>query len=149
MHRKVAVAFVAALAVGAASCGGSEPLTRAELVSQVASACREAQDSSKAEMRSATRRSGDDAGAAMMSVMASRQQDFLDRVGDLEPSERLQAALDAYEQQVKQRRDLLQDATSDLRARGEEAMAAFARKSAEVQERVRRAAQELGVKDCL
>ncbi|HXE44501.1 MAG TPA: hypothetical protein VN635_04820 [Conexibacter sp.] len=80
MHRKVAAALLAVLALGAASCGSSETtVTRAQLVSRIESACRVAQRTAQQQIARASasaRRSG----ATLVIALSNYQRYVLGRV---------------------------------------------------------------------
>jgi hypothetical protein len=101
MHRKVAAALVAALALGlgTAGCGGTESLSRAELARRSDTICRRAQRRGQALMReaSAMARGGarfDD--SAARSQISSLLRDMADDLDELAPPDELEDQFDDF-----------------------------------------------------
>jgi hypothetical protein len=143
MHRKVAAALVAAFALGVAGCGSAEPLTRAELVRQIETACREGQRSAQAQMRSSR---GEN---AFIAAIISMQRDVSDEIDDLEPPDAARDDFDAFKQGIAERTELLERLES-IRGREQiqRALARIEEEATAVTERVQRAARRLSVDGC-
>jgi len=100
MHRTVAAALVAALALALASCGGSEKtqtVTRAELISRLESACLAGQRAAGRET------SGKTGQRAFLTALLVYQKLVIDRVGTLETVGAAKADFDAYKDVVRSR----------------------------------------------
>lgn len=143
MHRKVAVALVAAFALGVAGCGSSEPLTRAELVRQVESACRQAQRTGQAEMRSSRGPN------AFISSILAMQRDLSSKLEGLDPPDAARDDFETFKDGVEQRTELVERVES---VRGQQqmqrAMAAIEDEATAVTERVQSAGRRLGIDGC-
>jgi len=100
MHRMVAAALVAALALVLASCGGGEKtqtVSRAEVVRRLESACRAGQ-------REAVRQNQGRRGPiAFANAAHANLETVLDQIGDLETTGRSRADFDAYKAAVRVR----------------------------------------------
>jgi hypothetical protein len=148
MHRTVAAALVAALALAVASCGGSEPkLTRAELAKRVEVACREGQQQLGRHVRNASasaRRSG----RALLDAIIADQHYVIDRVDGLNVADAMQPDLDALKQGMQERVDLVKKLKPKDDASLQRAMDALQRPVEVVTARVQAAARRLGVQGC-
>lgn len=142
MHRKVAAALVAALALGVASCGGSEPLTRAQLVRQLETACRQAQERA-AEAGGAARGEG-----GFFEVVLAGQRVLAERVEGLEVPDELRDDVDTLESGLAERTDLLGDVAEAGRAEQQRLMAEATRRMETVTRDVEGALRRLGVEGC-
>lgn len=143
MHRKLAAALVAALALGVASCGGSdsaEPLTRAQLVRGLETACRAAQ----ARAEQVGRRDG----ANIFAAALAGQEQLLERVQALEPPEALQGDLDTLERSLAERVDVVSKVAAADRADVARAFEAEGRRMAEVTRSLEGVYRRLGVEGC-
>ena len=143
MHRKVAVAIVAALALVAASCGGTETTTlgRAALVRRVETACRDAQAASTRQAR-ATRRPD-----PIASIEAG-QRLLVDRLEELEGSGAAKADFDAYKEGVRIRFDAVEQVVSASRADRERVLRSVQAKAEKATRRMSAAARRLGIEGC-
>lgn len=102
MHRKVAATLVAALALGVASCGGTErteTVSRAELISRLESACRAGQREAAKQAR--------DRRAAFLEVLIANLTTIDDHVGRLETTGEAKADFEDYKDTVRSRLDAL------------------------------------------
>jgi hypothetical protein len=101
MHRKVAAAVAAALALGIVGCGGSEEtLSRAELVKRVELACREGQRAGQRQTRAAGN-AGDR--AAFVNAIVASQKVVVERIDDLSGSGAAKADFDSFKEAVRAR----------------------------------------------
>lgn len=110
MHRKVAAALVAALALALASCGGSQSqrtetvvraatVSRAQVISRLEAACLAGQDAAQREAHAATRK------AAFLKAIIANLRTIRDMVEPLETTGSAKAAFDAYKETVRTRLD--------------------------------------------
>src|SRR5215208_3961980 len=103
MYRKVAATLAAALALGVASCGGSEePLTRAELVRQIDVACRNGQQVSQRQIRANRGASARD-GTGFLAAILDGQRAVSEDLDDLDAPDAARDDFDAFKQGVKDR----------------------------------------------
>lgn len=149
MHRTVAAALVAALALGIASCGGGEAaLTRAQLVKKIELACREAQRQSQRRIRAITG-SSNRSREAFITAVVDGQRAQLDRIEDLHPSDAVKADYVAFKDGLKQRLDLFSRLKSVGGANLQRALELASRASDALTTRVQEAARRLGVTGCV
>jgi len=150
MHRKVAAALVAALALGiaAAGCGSSStPLTRAQLVSKIEAACRAGQ---REAQRQASARSGSRDGASQfLAAIVTSQRATIAKVEDLTPPDAAKADFEAFKQGMQQRVDLFARVQSAGGAGLQRAMAAAQAQGEAITRRLQAAADGLGVRGCV
>ena len=139
MHRKVAVAIAAALALTVASCGGSETttLTRAALVRRVETACREAQ-------AAAARASSSDP----ITGLRAAQKRLVEKLDGLEGSGSAKADFDTYKEAARGRSDLIERIASASRAERQRVLRAVAREAEQLGRRLETAATRLGLTSC-
>lgn len=143
MHRKVAAALVAALALGVASCGGSEePLTRAQLVRQLETACRQAQERAAEAGRGA--RGETDFFAAVL----AGQRELVERVDGLEPPDEAANDLETLKSGLAERTDVLAEVAEAGRAEQQRMMADASRRMETVTRDIDGALRGLGVEGC-
>ena len=142
MHRKVAAALVAALALGVASCGGSEPLTRAQLVRQLETACRQAQERAEEAGRSARGEGG------FFEAVLAGQRVLVERVEGLEPPDELRDDVDTLESGLAERTDLVAEVAQAGRAEQQRLMAEATRRMETVTRDIDGALRRLGVEGC-
>lgn len=147
MHRKVAAALVAALALGVASCGSSEPLTRAELVRKVEVACREGQQQAQKQMR-AGERSSRDGTTRLVSAFLIAEKSILARIEDLDVSDATKSDFDAFKAAVKQRADLFARVDGATGAELRRAMAEAQAEGEAIGRRLHDSAAALGIEGC-
>jgi hypothetical protein len=116
MHRTVAAALVAALiALGLASCGGSEPTTLngAALVRRIELACREGQRASAREARSQGRSSGNE---GFIAAVLAGQKVTNDKLGEIDTSGAAKADFEAFKEAARRRAELIERIASADRA---------------------------------
>jgi hypothetical protein len=149
MHRKVAAALLAALALGVASCGGSEAqLTRAQLLRRIDVACRHGQATSQKEMR------GGRGAKDFVSAIVAGQHTVMDELGDLNPPDAAKGTFDAFKQSLQDRLDLFErfDSMSEAaleRLQREGNRSKLAAPVEAVTRRMSAASAKLGVRGCI
>ena len=145
MHRKVAAALVAALAVGIASCGGSEsePLSRAQLVERIELACREAQRRAQARVNAER-----GAGRGFFTILAAVQRQIDERLDELEPPDGASSAFETFKQGMSERTELTERLEGLRDEQLSRAIADAEDEGRAMIERAQAAAQRLGVKGC-
>lgn len=111
MHRTVAAALVAALALALASCGGAETKTvsRAELVHRLETACLAGQRLTFAAHRPRDPR-------AYLDIYITDQKYVLKRVGNLETTGPAKAVFDGFKDLMRRRLAALERIVSSSRA---------------------------------
>jgi hypothetical protein len=103
MHRTVAAALVAALALGVASCGGSEEtLSRAQLARRIEQACRQGQNVAAARSE-ARRRSGGSGQSQFIATILAGQRVAVERIEDLNPASDVKDDYEAFKQAMRDR----------------------------------------------
>jgi hypothetical protein len=150
MHRKVAAALVAALALGIAACGSSEPLTRAQLARQIEIVCRQAQQQLQAQARAGARvrlSPGESQKQFVVAVVAG-QRGIEKKLEDLDAPDQEKESFDAYKQAVKERADLYERVSSGSAASLSRAMLAVQDQGEALSSRIRQATRRLGVETC-
>jgi len=147
MYRKVAAALVAALALGIASCGGSEPeLTQAQLVKRVEAACRAGQEVSSRQQRP---RGRTDAITAFLDAIVAGQEAALDRLGDLNAPNAVDDDFDTFKQGLQDRVDLVKRVAATDRAQVEAAMRDIQPQVDAATRRIATAARGIGIRGCV
>ncbi|MBS1871561.1 MAG: hypothetical protein JSS99_18085 [Actinobacteria bacterium] len=147
MYRKVAAALVAVLALGLASCGGSEPeLTRAQLVRKVELACREAQAIAAREAR-AKGRAGEN--GAFIAGLLGGQKAVLDRIHNLNAPNSIQSEFDALKQGMQDRIDAVERVASASRADMQRMIRAVQPQAEAAARRMEAASNSLGIRGCV
>jgi hypothetical protein len=146
MHRRVAVALLAALALGVASCGGESTLTRAELVRQIEVACKQAEKVS--EKASRQTKSSTSASQFLTAVLAG-QRAIANRLEDLDPSDAAKADFEAFKRGVQQRVRLFTGVASAGGAELQRGMRATQKQGEVLTSRIQSAADRLGVDGCI
>jgi hypothetical protein len=145
MYRKVAAALVAVLALGIASCGGSEPeLTRAQLVRRVQTACAEARTVSERQGRN--NRTGDQMG--FIATIVAGQEVAVERIENLNAPAAAQDEFDTFKQGIQDRLDQLKRITSEDRADVPRAVRAVQPQIEAIGRRMAAAARRLGIEGC-
>jgi hypothetical protein len=143
MHRTVAAALVAALALAVASCGGAEPLTRAQLVSRIEVACREGQ-------RAVQRRGGAGKGPiGFVAAVIAGQRVVVNRIGDLKAPDASKDDFNAFKEGIKQRLALVEKVETAGRAGIPRAIRAVQTQGEVISRRIQDAGTRLGVKGCI
>lgn len=146
MHRKVAAALIAALALAVAGCGGSEEtLTRAQLVRRIETACKEGQRAGSKQVR-ATR--GSETQASYVAALLTSQKTELDALDNVKATGAAKADFEAFKQGVKARMDAMERVTSADRANLQSALTAATPAAEAAARKVEIAARRLGVEGC-
>jgi hypothetical protein len=147
MHRKVAAALVAVLALGIASCGGSEQttLTRAELVRRVELACREGQLEGQRQTRAS--RGANDRSTFIEAVLAS-QRTIMDKVDDFTASGAAKTDFDTFKAGLQTRLDGIERIASADRADQQRMIRAEQARLEAAGRRIQEAARDLGIEGC-
>lgn len=149
MHRTVAAALVAALALGVASCGGTEKttLTRAELVRQIEIACRDGERESQKQMRA---RRGTNERTAFANAILINQRTVLDRLDGFEASGAAKADFESYKAAVQTRLDAIEKIASSSGADQQRAIAEVQPRVEAASRRAQTALARLGVRhECI
>jgi len=143
MHRKVAVAIAAALALTVASCGGSETTTlgRAALVKRVETACKAAQAAAVRETR-ATRTPDP------MVALHVGQRVLVKQLEDLEGSGAAKADFDAYKEGIRARFDAIDKVASASRADRPRVLRSVQADATAANRKLEAAARRLGIEGC-
>jgi hypothetical protein len=145
MHRRVAAALVAALALVVASCGGSESLTRAELVNRIEAACRQAQER-VAEGQRAGGRGGTP--TDFFSAVLVGQRQLVERVEGLEAPDELADDVETLKEGLAERTDLIANVAEAPRDAQQRALAAANDRMESVTRSVEAALRRLDVRGC-
>jgi len=148
MHRKVAAAFVAALVLGAAGCGGAEPLTRAQLVRRIETACADGKRTSQRQLRSARGSSGD-AQRRFIAAIVAGQHVIVDGIEDLEPPDGSKSSFEAFKQALTERTDLFDRLQSGSAAEVRRAISEVQPETERLTRRLTEAARRLSVEGCV
>ncbi|HZV72295.1 MAG TPA: hypothetical protein VFF79_01130 [Conexibacter sp.] len=153
MHRNVAAAFVAALALGIASCGGAAPLTRAELSSKIETVCRQATQQAQQQearaTRSARKQSSGEAAVHFLTSALVGQRTIVARIEGFDASSEAKADFDAFKAGMKQRAAVF-TRIKDAGAGGfQSALAASQVEVRAISERLQQAANHLGLRGCV
>lgn len=143
MHRKVAVAIAAALALTVASCGGSETttLSRAALVKRVETACRAAQDASMRQARAT--RTPDPIGA-----LKAGQRVLMEKIDKLEGSGAARADFDSYKDGVKARFEAIEKVMAAPRADRARVIRSVQAQATDAGRKMEASARRLGIEGC-
>lgn len=149
MHRKIAAALLAMLALGVASCGSSETtVTRAQLVSRLESACHVAQQTAQqqiARANASTRRSN----AALAEALVAYQRYVLRRVEHVKVSDAAaQRDLVAMKQIARERLAMVERARA-AGANAQRVIVAMQAQSEAVTRRLQTVLRSLGVTGCV
>jgi len=146
MHRKVAAALVAALALGVASCGGSEEtVTRAQLVRRIEQACRDGQLESEKQMRAAGRSAGT---SGFIKAALAGQKTELDAIDDFKVPDAAKADFEDFKAGVQGRIDAIERAASADRADIQRAMRSVQAEAEAAGRKIEAAVRNLGVEGC-
>lgn len=148
MHRKVAAALVAVLALGIASCGSSEKtLTRAQLVSRIELACRQGQQAMTRPGREVRGRAGEQ--GRFVSAVLAGQRVVLERIDSVTTSGSAKSDFAVLKQGMKQRLALIERVHKAGRANLQNAIRAVQGQAEAVSRRVQAAEKALGVTGCV
>jgi uncharacterized protein (DUF885 family) len=144
MHRKVAAAIVAALALAVASCGGSETTTldRAELLRRAELACRSAGQVTEQQTRAEGRSPN-----AYKALLAG-QKALVERLEKLEGSGDLRDDFNSYKDGVRTRLDALEKVTSAPRAEQPRVLRSVQREAVAAGRQIGAAVDKLGLRGC-
>lgn len=148
MHRKVAAALVAVLALALAGCGGSEQtsLTRAELVRRVEQACRDAQ---RVGQRAARQARGEATGiAAFIQAALAGQRAITDRIEDYTTSGEAKADFEAFKDSMQARVEAIDRIASADRADQQRVIREVQADLDDAARRAQDAAASLGIEGC-
>jgi len=148
MHRKVAAALLAVLALGVTSCGsGDKTLSRAELVRQVEVACREAQRSVQRQ-QSASRSAGGEATARFLDAVLSGQRVIVARIKHYDASGEAKTDFATFKQAVQQRLALFERVRAAGSGRIPAAIRAVQREAEALALRIQDSTTRLGIQGC-
>ena len=146
MHRKVAAALVAALALGIASCGESgKTLTRADLVRQVEAACRQGQQVAQQQGRASGRSGGP---TTFVTAIIAGQRVIVARIKNLNGAGDAKSDFATFKQSMQQRLALFQRVQSAGSAGLQRAIRAVQPEAEAVTRRLQDAAGRLGLEGC-
>jgi hypothetical protein len=146
MHRKVAAALVAALALAVASCGGSEEtLTRAQLVRRIETACKEGQREGTKQVRAAR---GAEDQATFIAALLAGQKAELDALHNVKSTDAAKTDFAAFKEGVQARIDVIERVTSANRADFQRALRAAQPTAEAITRRVEAAIRRLGLVGC-
>ncbi len=144
MHRKVAGAVVVALALGVASCGGSdEPLTKAELVKQMNVVCK-----GKRQRTDTTADKGRNGPGAFFEQILERQKEIADGLDELTPPAELETAFAALKKAEVDRQALVEKAIAAIKADPKAKLESLTKEGEAIQRQLTSAAAEIGAKSC-
>jgi hypothetical protein len=146
MHRKVAAALVAALALAVASCGGSEEtLTRAQLVRRIETACKEGQREGSKQVRASR---GAETQATFIKALLAGQKTEFDALKNVKSADAAKADYEVFKEGVKARIDVIERVASADRAHFQSAMRAAQPTAEAISRRLEVAIRRLGVVGC-
>ena len=145
MHRKIAAAIVAVLALALASCGGSEKttLSRAALVRRVELACREGQRITERAVREA--RSAD---GFNLDAMRAGQEAILDKIEDLDTSGAARADFDGFKDGMRERLEAIEEVAAADRADQARVLRSVQTEATAAGRRIEVAVRSLGLVGC-
>jgi hypothetical protein len=144
MHRKVAVAIAAALALTVASCGGSgtTTLNRAELVRRVEVACRDAQTAATRKARAGGRTPDP------VAALQAGQKALVERLEDLNASGAAKADFADYKAGLNDRLDAINKVLAASRADRSKAIRSVEAEATAAGRKMEAAARRLGLHSC-
>jgi cytosine/adenosine deaminase-related metal-dependent hydrolase len=147
MHRKVAVALVAALALAVASCGGSESetLTRAQLVRRIETACKEGQREGTKQARASGGANGQQ---AFIAALLAGQKKELDALNNVKSADAAKADYEAFKEGVQARVAVIERVASADIAHFASIVRAAQPTAEAISKRVEAAIRRLGVVGC-
>lgn len=149
MHRTVAAALaVALLALGVASCGGSEPTTLngAALVRRIELACREGQRVAQDEARSQGRSSGNE---GFIQAILTAQKTINDKLDDVTTSGAAKADFEAFKEASARRAEQIEKIAAADRADQQRVIRSLQTQIDAVARRMEQAARALRVDGCV
>jgi hypothetical protein len=144
MHRKVAAALVAALALGLAGCGGTETRTleRAALVRQAELACRAAQRAGQRYQEEARRSANPIEGVRIS------QELLVEKLEELEGTGAARADFATFKEGIKARFELIKDVAEAPRAERDRALRSVQPEAERLATRIEAATRDLGIESC-
>ena len=144
MHRKVAAALAAALALGLAGCGGTETRTleRAALVRQVELACRESQREVGRRQREAGR------SADPVEAVRIGQEFLVEKLDELEGTGAARADFVRFKEAVKARFDAIEEVAAASRPERERVMRSLQPAIERTSRLLEAATRNLGIEGC-
>ena len=144
MHRKVAAALVAALALAVTSCGGSEEtLSGAQLVRRIETACREGTRAGARQVRAER-----DSQETFLAALVTGQKAELDALDGVNATDADKADYEAFKEGVQARIDTLERVSAADRADFQAALRDATPAAEAAARRIREAARSLGVEGC-
>jgi len=143
MHRKVAAAIIAALALAVASCGGSETTTldRAELIRKVELACKAAGQTTERQTRA-------EGSANPYKALGSGQRLLAARLEKLDGSGDLKDAFNRYKEGVRTRLDALEKVASAPRQDRARVLRTVQKEAVAAGRQIGAAVEKLGLEGC-
>ena len=148
MHRKVAAALIAALALGIAACGSSEPLTRAQLSRRIETVCKQVQQQIQAQARARSRAAPEDAQKQFIVAVVAGQRAIEKKLADLDAPDAAKDSFDAFKQAVQERADLYARVSTSSTAEISRAMQAAQDQGEALSRTIRQTTRRLGVEVC-
>ncbi|HET6448961.1 MAG TPA: hypothetical protein VFG31_07605 [Conexibacter sp.] len=147
MVRKVAVVLVAVLALGLASCGGSETTTlnRAELVRQIELACRDGQREAERQARE-RRGSGNE---AFVDAILTSNKVVMDKLNSVTTSGAAKADFESFKETFGRRVELIERIASTDRAAQQRAISSLQPKIEAATRTLEQSARHLGIEGCV
>lgn len=147
MHRKVAAALVAALALAVASCGGSESetLTRAQLVRRIETACREGQRAGTQQVRAS--RGAESQEAFIAALLAGQKKEF-EGLKNVKSADAAKADYEAFKEGVQARIAVIERVTSAGRADFRRELSAAQPQAEALTKRLEVVIRRLGIVGC-
>ena len=143
MHRKVAAALVAALALGVASCGGSdEQLTRAQVVRRIETACRQAQARTQEASRSARGQE------SFFTAVLAGQRHLTSEVEGIEAPDEMADEIDTLKSSLAERTDVVAEVAEKSRAEQQRALSAASDKIGTATRNAEAVFRRLGIRGC-
>jgi hypothetical protein len=148
MHRKVAAALIAAFALGISGCGGDEPLTRAQLVRSVETACKQGLRKTQARTREGTGPESESQKRFVAAVVFG-QRAIISRIEDLDAPDAAKDDFDVFKTAMQQRADAFDRIGSGTGAEVQRAITASQTQTEALTTRMAEAARRLGVEGCV
>jgi hypothetical protein len=148
MHRKVAAALIAAFALGIAGCGGDEPLTRAQLVRSIETACKQGLRTTQARTRE-SRGPANESQKRFVAAVVAGQRVVVSRIEDLNAPDATKDDFDAFKSALQERTDAYGRIGSGTGAAVQRAIAASQTQTEALTIRMAEAARRLGVEGCI
>lgn len=142
MHRKVAAAIVAVLALAVASCGGSEKTTlqRPDLIQRVELACRAAGQTAERQSRTG--------GSNPYKALAAGQRLLVDRLEKIEGPEEIKDDFTSFKEGVRKRLDAIEKVASASRADAPRVLRSVRGEAIAAGRQITAAVDKLGLRGC-